>query len=171
MKSTFTLLRWTCAAALASGLAIGGAAAEDAKVKPAAPAAAPESEIARYCGALTPSAAEARAAFQIRRLADLQKEVREEVEKLEAKEAAAREWVIKRDDMMKAANDDVAAIYGKMPAEAAAAQLAAMEEPVAVSVLTKLNPHAASAILSEMQAEKAAKLSTLIAGALTADKS
>jgi flagellar motility protein MotE (MotC chaperone) len=38
-------------------------------------------------------------------------------------------------------------------------------------VLSKLNPRAASGILGEMPAEKAAKLSTLIAGAPGADKS
>jgi flagellar motility protein MotE (MotC chaperone) len=178
MKSTFTFLRarsrWTCAAALASGLALQSAAAEDSvKPKPAAPSAAeraPQSEIARYCGALAPSASEARAAYQIRRLADLEQEAREEIEKLEAKESAAREWVTKREAMMKAATDDVVAIYGKMPAEAAAAQLAAMDENVAVAVLAKLNPRAAGAILSEMQADKAAKLSALLAGAPNAEK-
>lgn len=170
MRSTIIILRRTCAAALASGLALCSAAAEDAKPKPTAPGA-PESEIARYCGALAPSASEARAAYQLRRLGDLQQEVRDEVEKLEIKESAAREWVTKREAMMKAATDDVVAIYGKMPADAAAAQIAEMDEPVAVAVLAKLNPRVAGAILGEMQAEKAAKLSSLIAGALGADKS
>ncbi len=102
-------------------------------------------------------------AYQLRRLGDLEQEVRDEVEKLEIKESAAREWVTKREAMMKAATDDVVAIYGKMPADAAAAQIAEMDEPVAVAVLAKLNPRVAGAILGEMEAEKAAKLSSLIA--------
>jgi flagellar motility protein MotE (MotC chaperone) len=155
------------AAALAGALFTASAVAQEpTKLKPET-----DSEIARYCAAVAPSAGEARAAYQLRRLDDLQREVREEVEKLEVKESAAREWVKKREDMMKAATDDVVAIYGKMAPEAAATQLSAMDEPIAAAVLAKLKPQTASAILGEMQAEKAAKLSTLIAGSASDDKS
>jgi flagellar motility protein MotE (MotC chaperone) len=156
-----------CAAALAAAfLATPAAAQDNGKPTPGA-----ESEIARYCNALAPGAREARAAYQFRRLADLESEVRDEVEKLEAKESAAREWVTKRDSMMKSATDDIVAIYAKMAPDAAASQLSALDEPVAAAVLAKLKPQAASAILAEMQADKAAKLSSLIAGAPSGDKS
>ena len=148
------------------------ASAEDApRPKPPTPDRSADSEIARYCGALAPSASEARAAYQLRRLADLGDEVREELEKLEKKEAAAREWVTRREAMMKNATDDVVAIYSKMTAEAAAAQMADMDEVVAAAVLAKLKAGAASNILAEMPADKAARLSTLLAGALSAEKS
>ena len=162
-----------CAAALAGALAATSASAQDdAKPKPASSPERPsESEIARYCAALAPSAAEARAAYQLRRLAKLQQQVRDEVEKLENKETAAREWVTRREAMMKSATDDVVAIYGKMTPDAAATQLAAMDEGMAAAVLAKLKPQTASAILAEMEADKAAKLSTLMAGALGAERS
>jgi flagellar motility protein MotE (MotC chaperone) len=148
------------------------AMAQDARPKSGAtPERAGESEIARYCAALAPDAREARAAYQLRRLADLEGEVRQEVEKLEAKETAAREWVSKREAMLKAATDDVVAIYNKMAADAAAPQLAAMDDGMAAAVLAKLKPQTASAILAEMPADKAAKLSTLIAGILEGDRS
>jgi flagellar motility protein MotE (MotC chaperone) len=156
----------TLAAAFAS-LALATAASAQNPDKPSAT----DSEIARYCGALAPSAREARAVYQLRKLADLEREVRDAVEKLEAKEMATREWVTKRETMMKSATDDVVAIYAKMAADAAATQLSAMDEPIAAAVLAKLKPQAAGAILGEMQADKAAKLSTLIAGALGGDKS
>jgi flagellar motility protein MotE (MotC chaperone) len=158
------------AAAAASVLALSPAAAQDGiKLKP--PERSAQSEIERYCGAQAPGAAEARAAYQLRRLADLEAQVREEVEKLEAKEQEAREWVTKREQMMKAARDDVVAIYSKMDAEAAAPKLAAMDDIIAAAVLAKLKPGAASAILGAMDTDKAARLSTLLAGAATADKS
>jgi flagellar motility protein MotE (MotC chaperone) len=153
------------ASVLASALLATAAPAQDnAKPKPA-------NEIARYCAALAPSAAEARAAYQLRRLANLQNKVEDEVQKLESKEAAAQEWVTKREQMMKSATDDLVAIYAKMKPDAAAPQLAAMDESTAAAVLTKLTPQIASAILAEMEADKAAKLSTLIAGASGAEKS
>ncbi|HXT06489.1 MAG TPA: hypothetical protein VN715_06065 [Roseiarcus sp.] len=168
-----SLSKLLTAAALASALIATAAAAQDgAKVKPKpAPDRAMEGEISRYCAALAPSAAEARAAYQLRRLADLQHQVRDEVDKLDAKEAAARQWVTRRETMMKSATDDVVAIYGKMAADAAATQLSAMDEGMAAAVLAKLKPRTASAILAEMEADKAAKLSTLIAGALGAQRS
>lgn len=172
MSSTSKLLS---AAALACALFASAATAQNGvKPKPAAtpaPDRGAESEIARYCAALAPSAAEARAAYQLRRLSDLEQQVRDEVEKLEAKEAAAREWVTKRETMMKSATDDVVAIYAKMAPDAAATELSAMDEGMAAAVLAKLKPKTASAILAEMDPDKAGKLSTLIAGALGADKS
>jgi flagellar motility protein MotE (MotC chaperone) len=168
-----SLLKLLLAVALASLLQSAAWAAQDG-LKPKAtptPERTAESEIARYCAALAPSAAEARAAYQLRRLSDLQQQVRDEVEKLETKETAAREWVTKRDAMMKSATEDVVAIYGKMAPDAAATQLSAMEEGMAAAVLAKLKPQTASAILAEMEADKAAKLSTLIAGALGAERS
>ena len=169
---SYAALQRLAAAAPGLVLALAAIAQESPHTRPLATAEkSPDSEIARYCGALAPSASEARAAYQLRRLADLERQVREEVEKLEIKEMAARDWVTRRQAMMKGATDDVVAIYAKMPPEAAAAQLGSMDEVVAAAVLSKLNPRAASGILSEMAAEKAAKLSTLIAGALSADKS
>ena len=157
-------------AALGLGLAFAPAQAQEG-LKPRAPERSAESEISRYCNALAPGASEARAASQLRRLADLEEAMREQAEKLENKEISAREWVTKRDAMMKAATDDVVAIYSKMSAEAAAPQLAAMDETVAAAVLSKLKPQVASAILGEMETEKAAKLTSLIAGGAVAEKS
>jgi flagellar motility protein MotE (MotC chaperone) len=62
------------------------------------------------------------------------------------------------------AEDGVVAIYAKMQPEAAAAQMAVMEDSMAVAVLAKLNPRVSSAILNEMDAGKAAKLTDLMSG-------
>lgn len=153
---------------LASALALFPALAQDPP-KPK-PAMSESDEIARYCAALGPSIVEARAAYQLRRLEELEVEAREQIEKLEVKERAAREWVTKREQMLKAATDDVVAIFAKMTPEAAAGELASMDDMIAASVLAKLKPAAAGAILTEMPAEKASKLSTLIAGAQPVDK-
>ena len=71
---------------------------------------------------------------------------------------------------MKSATEDVVAIYAKMDAEAAAAESAAMEDPVAVAILIKLTPRAASGILGEMDAEKAATAHEPDGGAAGAEK-
>ena len=154
--------------ALALALACrGDAFAQDGvKPKPAAPGPdkAAESEIARYCGNLAPLAVEARVAYQTKRLAELEAQVKQRISDLEKQASEAHEWVTKREAILKSASDDLVAIYAKMPADAAAPQIAAMEDPIAVAILVKLAPKTASAILGEMEAEKAAKLTSLMAG-------
>ena len=84
--------------------------------------------------------------------------MRQRIVDLEKAEAAARDWIAKRDTLMAAANDDLVAIFAKMQPEAAAQQLSAMDDRMAAAILSKLKPNAASAILDEMEAERASHL-------------
>jgi flagellar motility protein MotE (MotC chaperone) len=129
-----------------------------------------ETDAGRYCANVTPSIAEARIAWQMKRLTELDAQVKQRIGELEKAEASAREWVAKRDDLMKAAGDDLVAIYGKMEPENAARQLGAMDDRMAAAILGKLKPNAAGAILGEMEAEKASRLSSLLSGANLEDK-
>jgi flagellar motility protein MotE (MotC chaperone) len=154
----------------ALALSLGGALAQDG-LKPKAPVAAPapsssvvDADIVRYCANLAPSAAEARVAYQTKKLTELEGRIKQQLERLESEEMAARDWVAKREALQKTATEDVVAIYAKMTAEAGAAQIAAMDDPIAAGILSKLNPRVASAILGEMVAEKAAKLTSLMEG-------
>jgi flagellar motility protein MotE (MotC chaperone) len=142
----------------------GEALAQDgAKPKPLIPDKVIENEIARYCTNFVPLEAEARVAYQTRLLIELEAQVKQRISELDKQESDAREWVAKREAMLKSATEEVAAMYAKMPADAAAAQIGAMEDPVAVAILIKLTPRAAGGILGEMDADKAARLTSLIA--------
>jgi len=66
---------------------------------------------------------------------------------------------------MKLANDGLVEIYSTMRADAAAPQLAAMNEVTAAAIVMKLPPKVASAVLAEMEADKAARMTATIAGA------
>ena len=128
-----------------------------------------DSEVARFCSNFAPTASEARLALQTKRLVELGAQIKARIADLEKTEAEAREWVAKRDALLKSASEDVAAIYTKMSAESAASQLGSMDDMVAAAILAKLNPRAASSILSEMDAARAARLTSLISGAATQD--
>lgn len=108
--------------------------------------------------------------FQAARLGELEARMKTEIEELKKREDAAREWVEKRDELMKAASQDIVQIYSKMAADAAAAQMGAMDDQLAASILSKLKPQSASAILGEMDADKAGRLTTLMSGANTDEK-
>jgi flagellar motility protein MotE (MotC chaperone) len=129
-----------------------------------------ESEVARFCSNFAPTASEARVASQTKRLVELEAQIKAQIAELEKKEAEAREWVTKREALVKAASEEVAAIYAKMSAESAASQIGSMDDLVAAAILAKLNPRAASTILGEMDAARAARLTSLIAGTATEDK-
>jgi flagellar motility protein MotE (MotC chaperone) len=156
------------------GLLAGSAVAQnDGKPKPVAPPQPDknvENGVSRYCANVAPIAAEARIAWETRRLNELDAQIKERVAELEKTEAETRDWVSKRDALLNAASDDVVAIYGKMDPEAAAAQIAAMDEPIAVSILHKLKVGAASAILDQMDAARAARLTSLILAATPPEK-
>lgn len=151
-------------AGLLSLLAADAFSASDATTgKPVGEKSA-ESEIARYCGNVAPSAAEARLAWQMKRLAEMETHVRQALDELGKREDETREWVLKREQITRAATDDLVGIYSKMSAESAAAELAAMDDVLAASVLMKLKPQAAAVILNEMDPDHAGHLTTMMAG-------
>ena len=155
------------------GLLAGSAAAQnDGKTKPTAPPAEKSADpgVSRYCANVAPVAAEARIAWETRHLNELDAQIKQRIADLEKAEADTREWVSKRDALLNSASDDVVAIYGKMDPEAAAAQLAAMDEPIAVSIMHKLKVGAASAILDQMEAPRAARLTSLILAVAAPEK-
>lgn len=158
--------------AMAAICASGAFAQNDAKPKPSGAAADKIGDgVARYCDNVAPLAAEARIAWQTRRMSELEAQLKQRIADLDAKEAEARDWVTKRQTMMNAASEDVVAIYAKMEPEAASTQLAAMDEPVAAAILAKLKAGVASAILNEMEAAKASKLTGIMSGATEASPS
>ncbi len=110
------------------------------------------------------SIAETRIAWQTKRLAELDAQVRQRIADLEKVEAAAREWIDKRNALMNTAQDDVVAIYSKMDPESASRQIAALDDRMAAAILAKLKPNAAGAILGEMDADRASRLAGLISG-------
>jgi flagellar motility protein MotE (MotC chaperone) len=120
--------------------------------------------VQQYCANIANFAADARIAWEMKRLNELEAQVKQRVAELEAKEAESRDWVAKREELMKKAEDGVVAIYAKMDPEAAAAQMGVLDESTAAAVLSKLKPAASSAILNEMEPGKAAKLTDVMSG-------
>src|ERR1700684_808190 len=130
----------------------------------------PDADASRFCATAAPSIAEARIAWQTRQLSELDAQVKQRLADLEKAEASVKEWVAKRDTSLKAASDDLVAIYAKMQPETAATQIAAMDDQMAAAILGKLKPAAAGAILNEMEAERASKLAIVLSGTASGEK-
>ena len=111
-----------------------------------------------------------RIAWQTKRLGELDAQVKQRLADLEKAEMSMQEWVAKRDALLKAASDDLVAIYARMQPENAAVQLSAMDDQMAAAILGKLKPSAAGAILDEMEAERASKLASFLSGMSAGEK-
>lgn len=130
-----------------------------------APAVTPTGAGQQYCINIADTAADARFAWQKKTLGEIEQELDRRIALLEQRAKEYREWLARRDEFSKKAQGALVDIYTKMRPDAAALQLAAMDEETAAAVLTKLKPRSASAILNEMPAGQAARLTMTIAGA------
>ncbi len=164
----------SCIACLAAALAMAspGHAFESKKTDPAKADVKgdakmdgrPQSETQQFCVNNAALLGDARMAFQTARLTEIEAQIRQRMAELEAKKAEYQAWLRKRDEVMKQAADGVVAIYAKMRPDAAALQLAAMDDPVAAAILARLPSRAAGAILNEMEAGRAARLTHAMTG-------
>jgi flagellar motility protein MotE (MotC chaperone) len=120
--------------------------------------------VAQFCNALSPAASDGRLAWQAGRIEELEGRLRDRIAELEGKRAETADWLRRREEAMKMADDAVVAIYSKMKPDAAAAQFSAMDESGAAAILIKLNPRAASTVLNEIEAGRAARIAAEMAG-------
>lgn len=131
----------------------------DPKPKPPLP-----HEVQQFCANTASAAVDARVAWEAAKLAELETRLRQRIAEFEAKRADYEDWLHKHDEAMKEAKEDIVSIYSRMRPEAAAAQLADMDDVMAASVLAKLNSRSASAILAEMDPGRAARIANAMVG-------
>jgi flagellar motility protein MotE (MotC chaperone) len=148
------------AALLLIAHSVTGSAAEEATTQHQADTAASDAE--RFCANVGDAARDARFAWEAKTLKDLKADIESATANLEAKRGELEEMLKRRDEFQKLAEKGMVDIYAKMPAEAAAAQLAVLDQRTAAAVLIKLNARAAGAILSQMDTPRAVSLAQLI---------
>ncbi|MGE0024311.1 MAG: MotE family protein [Hyphomicrobium sp.] len=153
-------------AAVAATDAEGGEAKEPlfkplAPLEPPPPSASPAQQ---YCFNATDSAQDARFAWQAKKIKDMEAELDKRAAQLEAKTEEYKRWLERRDDFSRKAHDKLVSFYARMRPDAAALQLATVDEEMAAAVMMKLETKVASQILGEMDPERAAKIATIISG-------
>jgi flagellar motility protein MotE (MotC chaperone) len=118
----------------------------------------------QYCSSILDATSAAQIAQQTRNLQAAQKEIDDRITLLSAKAEVLKNWMKLRADFVARATDSLVQIYSRMKADAAAAQLAVMDEMTSAAIISKLPPKIASPIMAEMDIAKAARLSAVIAG-------
>jgi flagellar motility protein MotE (MotC chaperone) len=119
----------------------------------------------QYCFNTADSAADARFAWQAKKIKEMEAELEKRAQQLEAKTEEYKKWLARRDEFSKKAQEKLVAFYAKMRPDAAALHMTAMDDESAAALLTKLEPKVASLVMAEITPEKAAKIAAVISGA------
>ncbi|MCM2291397.1 MotE family protein [Allorhizobium sp. BGMRC 0089] len=122
-------------------------------------------EIQKYCTNIADPARDQRYLLQKQDLEKLQAEVNQRIAVLEKRKAEYQDWLSKRDDFMKKAENGLVDIYKTMAPDAAAPQLALVNPFLAAAIVMKLPAKQSSAILAEMQPDKAAIIAGIMSSA------
>ncbi len=155
---------WTAAAVAAPAAEPKPAGPQAGEGKAAAPAETPPA-IKAYCQNIEDAALDARFLHQKAELQHLEGELEKRTSLLEAKRAEYQQWLQRRDEFINKAEGRLVALYSKIKPDAAATQLADIDEEAAAALLLKLSPRNASAILDQMDTAKAARLVSVMIGA------
>jgi len=131
----------------------------------AAPAAEPPPTVKSYCENIADPALDARFLHQKAELTHLEEELAKKTTLLEGKKTEFQEWLKRRDDFISKAEGNLVKLYSKIKPDAAALQLAALDEEAAAALLLKLSAKVSSAILDQMDTAKAARLVSVMIGA------
>lgn len=115
-----------------------------------------------YCSNILDAASEARAAFRLKKLKDIEAEIEKRIAALEEKSQEIKSWLERREKFIDKAQGQLVAIYKQMRPDAAALQLAVLDEMTAAAILLKLKPRTASSILNEMDPKLAARLASFV---------
>lgn len=126
---------------------------------------ASQDEISRFCGNIDSQAADARFELQSQQLQQLRAQIDERIKVLEAKRQDYENWLNKRNEFLAKAQDSLVNIISKMRPDAAAAQLALVDDFAAASIILKLSPRVSSAIMNELPPEKSANLTKVLVSA------
>jgi len=150
------------AALLSAALTLAGSAF--AAPEPGTAGATPPDDVRLYCENVRQGAADARVAWQARALQEMEARIEGRLAELAAQRQEFEAWLARRESFLKRAEEGVVNIYSRMNAEAAAAQLSAMDQATASAIIVKLAPRQAGAILNEMEPGRAAQLARQAAG-------
>ena len=126
---------------------------------------ASQDEISRFCGNIDSQAADARFELQSQQLQQLRAQIDERIKVLEEKRQDYENWLNKRNEFLAKAQDSLVNIISKMRPDAAAAQLALVDDFAAASRILKLSPRVSSAIMNELPPEKSANLTKVLVSA------
>ena len=119
----------------------------------------------KFCFYNADAVQEARFVWQAKLISRMEERLKKLIKRLEVRQAEYKKWVKRREDFISKATDTLVSIYTAMDPEVAATQIAQMDYDTALSILIKLKPRDASAIMNELEPKRAGQLVKVIVGA------
>lgn len=119
-----------------------------------------------YCLNISDAATEARNSILQKMMKETEVKIADKLVMLEEKTASLEEWVARRDDFMKSANQSLISIFESMRPDAAASQLTELKVGLAAAIILKLQPKVSSAIMTEIAPKHAAKITSMLTSAI-----
>jgi len=145
-------------------LSVCAAQAQEAAKQPVDPASS-QDEIRRFCTNIADPALLGELRQRQQELEKLRADVDERIATMDKRKAEYEDWLKRRDDFLKTADLGLVDIYKNMKPDAAAASLNDVKVTVAAAIIMKLSARQSSLILAEMDAQKAAVITNIIASA------
>lgn len=136
---------------------------------PATPSVAGEAaepsarDVQQYCANVAASAEALRLERRRKQLAELEGEIASRLSTLDAKQQELRALLDRLEAFERKTGDALVGLYSRMKPEAAAAQLAQVDDDIAAALMLQLKTKISSAILGEMEASRGAALAKKIA--------
>ncbi len=124
-----------------------------------------ENEVQQYCNNIADAARDRRYALQKQDLEKLQGEINDRIAIMETRKAEYEDWIGRRNEFMKQAENGLVDIFKTMKPDTAAPRLEEMHAGLAAAIVMRLPPRQSGLILSEMDAKKAAAVASIIASA------
>jgi len=124
----------------------------------------------KFCANNSDAVSDAKFAWQAKTISSMEAELQQVINRLEEKKNEYQSWVLRREEFISKMTNSLVKIYSSMDPEIAAAQIANVDYDTAISILTKLKPREASAILNEMDPVRASELVKVIVGAIATDE-
>lgn len=124
-----------------------------------------DDEIRQFCTNIADAARDRRYLLQKQELEKLQVDVDERIARLEERKAEYQDWLQRRNEFMKQAENGLVDIFKTMKADAAAPQLQEVPPILAAAIIMRLPARQSGLILSEMDPKKAGVIASIMSSA------
>ena len=124
-----------------------------------------DDEIRQFCTNIADAARDRRYLLQKQELEKLQTDVDERIARLEERKAEYQDWLQRRNEFMKQAENGLVDIFKTMKADAAAPQLQEVPPILAAAIIMRLPARQSGLILSEMDPKRAGVIASIMSSA------
>jgi flagellar motility protein MotE (MotC chaperone) len=130
----------------------------------------PSAEVDKYCANIATNTNQAANLLHEQQLHELESQIELRIKELDAKRSEVQRLIDTNEAMLAKANQSLVDLYSKMKPDAAASQIAKLDDDIAVALLVHVKTKEMSAIMDEMEPERAAAFTKKLIQKIRAQK-